>query len=69
MPETLLTTMEAAAYLGLTASTLSKWRAAVYKGPVFEMRGRQVRYRRRVLDEWKAANPGPYRNSRKKGPR
>lgn len=51
----LMTAAEAAEYLGLAEQTLSNWR---YKGvelPFYKLGGR-VKYSKRDLDEWKAAN-------------
>ena len=52
---TLLTTKEAAQYLGLASTTLDKWRL-VGKGPSFMRFGRTVRYRQSDLDAYMAAN-------------
>lgn len=48
---TLLTTAEAARYLGLATSTLNKWRVYGY-GPAFVKLGRAVRYRKDDLDRY-----------------
>lgn len=51
----MLTTQEAAQYLGLAPATLNKWR--VYKtGPRFFKLGRAVRYRRDDLDAYLASH-------------
>ncbi len=51
----MLSTQEAAQYLGLAPATLSKWR--VYRtGPRFLKLGRSVRYRRADLDAYLASN-------------
>ncbi len=47
----LLTTPEAARYLGLAVSTLNKWRVYGY-GPAFVKLGRAVRYRQDDLDRF-----------------
>ena len=47
----LLTTPEAARYLGLAVSTLNKWRVYGY-GPTFVKLGRAVRYRQDDLDRF-----------------
>lgn len=47
----LLTTSEAAAYLGLAISTLNKWRC-FGEGPQFIKLGRAVRYRLDDLDRF-----------------
>ena len=50
--ETLLTEMEAAAILGVTARTLQKWRRRDY-GPVyFLITAKTIRYRRSDLFNW-----------------
>ncbi len=46
---TILTTPQAARYLGLAVSTLNKWRCS-RDGPRFLKLGRAVRYRRQDLD-------------------
>ena len=51
----MLTTKEAARYLGLAPATLNKWR--VYgTGPTFIKLGRAVRYHRSDLDAYTASN-------------
>lgn len=51
----MLTTQDAAQYLGLAPATLNKWR--VYRtGPRFLKLGRAVRYRRADLDAYLASN-------------
>lgn len=48
----LLTTAEAAEYLGLKPATLETWRWAG-KGPSYlKLHGASVRYRRRDLERW-----------------
>lgn len=49
----LLTTSDAAAYLGLACATLNKWRCHG-GGPVFVKLGRAVRYRRDDLNAFLA---------------
>jgi predicted DNA-binding transcriptional regulator AlpA len=52
-----LSTPQAAAYIGLGASTLEKWRV-FGTGPKFIRLGtRRVGYHRRDLDAWLAARP------------
>lgn len=46
-----LTTSEAASYLGLAVSTLNKWRC-YGEGPQFIKLGRAVRYRRDALERY-----------------
>ena len=48
-----LTTGEAARYIGLSPSTLKRYRVAG-GGPVYHRLGGRVRYRRDDLDEWAA---------------
>ena len=50
-PTVILTTSEAARYLGLAMSTLNKWRCHG-GGPVFVKLGRAVRYRHEDLDTY-----------------
>ncbi|WP_286830219.1 MULTISPECIES: helix-turn-helix domain-containing protein [Kordiimonas] len=51
----MLTTQDAAQYLGLAPATLNKWR--VYRtGPGFLKLGRAVRYRRADLDDYLSSN-------------
>jgi predicted DNA-binding transcriptional regulator AlpA len=61
MPEPLLTTAEAAAYLQLTVQTLARWRMArPGKGPPYCKLGRGlVRYRREDLEAWVQATQAP----------
>jgi excisionase family DNA binding protein len=48
-----LSTFEAAEYLGVPRQTLAAWRSkAVRQGPVFVKVGRAVKYRRVDLDAW-----------------
>ena len=54
-PEVWLDTREAAAHLGLSASSLTKWRMTSSKGPPFCKANFSVRYSRRDLDAWLAA--------------
>ena len=54
-PARALTTLEAAAYCGSSASTLEKYRVFGC-GPVFVKIGRRVAYRVEDLDSWIAAN-------------
>jgi excisionase family DNA binding protein len=49
-----MTPREAAAYLGISISTLRNWTSARYVP--FAKRGRVVRYRREVLDDWLASD-------------
>ncbi|MBG52200.1 MAG: hypothetical protein CML99_07250 [Rhodobiaceae bacterium] len=49
LQRSILTTTEAAAYLGLAISTLNKWRC-YGDGPQFVKLGRAVRYKRDDLD-------------------
>lgn len=50
---TLLTTSDAARYLGLSAKTLNNWRClGGQRGPSFVRAGRAVRYDVRALDAW-----------------
>ena len=51
----MITTREAAAYLGLSASHLNKMRVAG-SGPVFVKLSRSVRYRLQDLDMWVTAH-------------
>ena len=55
MPEPLLTTAEAAAYLHLAVQTLCDWRWRGH-GPAYIRLGRRIRYRPEVLDAWLAAH-------------
>ena len=47
----LYTTALAAQYLGLSTSTLEKWRVTG-TGPAYRKHGRRVVYRKRELDAW-----------------
>ena len=47
----ILTTREAARYLGLSTSTLNKWRCYGF-GPKYLKLGRAVRYRQEELDRY-----------------
>jgi excisionase family DNA binding protein len=53
-PSILFTTEKAAGYLGLSRSTLEKWRVTG-AGPSYRKHGRRVVYRRRDLDDWSDA--------------
>jgi excisionase family DNA binding protein len=48
-----LTTVEAAAYLGLSPHTLNMWRSES-RGPGYMKFGGRVRYTRAALDAWAA---------------
>ena len=52
LSETWLDTPEAAAHLGLSVSTLTKWRMQTNKGPKFAKAGFAVRYSLKDLDGW-----------------
>ena len=54
-PETWLDTPAAARHLGLSASSLTKWRMTSSKGPPFCKANFSVRYSLRDLDAWLAA--------------
>jgi hypothetical protein len=54
-PQVWLRTPEAAAHLGLSVSTLTKWRMQTNKGPPFAKAGASVRYSLRDLDAWVSA--------------
>jgi hypothetical protein len=54
-PQVWLRTPEAATHLGLSVSTLTKWRMQTSKGPPFAKAGASVRYSLRDLDAWLAA--------------
>lgn len=54
-PNMLLTTEEAAAYIGLSARTLSTWRSTGRHGLRYIKVGSRVRYRVEDLDEWLAS--------------
>ena len=51
IPSPLWTTKQAAVYLGLSMSTLNKWRC-YGSGPAFLKLGRSVRYRKSQLDNF-----------------
>ena len=70
MPETMLTTAEAAEYCGLSRRTLEKRRGSG-GGPRYLKLGRLVKYRVRDLEEWIArsvrvstSDPGSNQGSR-----
>lgn len=48
----LLTTLEAAAYIGVTQATLNAWRCVGRYNIPFLKVGRLVKYRRRDLEAW-----------------
>ncbi len=54
-PSTLLTTGEAAAYLGVAKKTLETWRSTGRYPLRYIKVGNRVRYRLRDLDEWLAS--------------
>ena len=54
-PDSLFTTPEAAAYLGVSPKTLETWRCTGRHGLPYIRVGRLVRYRMRDLEEWLAA--------------
>lgn len=65
MPEQFMDTKTAAAYLGLSPATLTKWRV-FGGGPRYRKHGRLVRYAISDLEAWSAAgqrsttsDPGP----------
>jgi excisionase family DNA binding protein len=52
-PRTLLTTAEAADYLGITTGTLEQWRSAGrHNVPFIRLGSRTVRYRVSDLEKW-----------------
>jgi excisionase family DNA binding protein len=56
-PNRLLSTKEAAEYLGLKPVTLNKWRCYATKGkPPWISLGRTIRYSQEDLDEWIESN-------------
>jgi hypothetical protein len=55
LSETWLDTEAAARHLGLSASSLTKWRMTSSKGPPFCKANFSVRYSLRDLDDWLAA--------------
>jgi len=65
VPETMLTTAEAAEYCGLSRRTLEKRRGSG-GGPRYLKLGRLVKYRVRDLEEW-IARGGPWRISQPAG--
>jgi hypothetical protein len=56
MSRGLLSTENAARYLGVSPRTLNNWRWEGTKGPAFVRVGRAVRYDVRVLDAWISGN-------------
>lgn len=50
--EHLLTTTQAAHYLGISPDTLATWRVRISDGPPFVRVGRAIRYRHADLAEW-----------------
>jgi excisionase family DNA binding protein len=52
LPQHIMTTPQAAAYLGLGITTLEKWRLVRNNGPKFLRLGRAIRYRLKDLDAW-----------------
>lgn len=50
----LMTTAEAAAYLGITEGTLHNWRSND-AGPDYAMIGRRIRYAAEDIDAWRRA--------------
>ncbi|PCF95138.1 helix-turn-helix domain-containing protein [Vreelandella nigrificans] len=54
-PNLLLTTNEAAPYLGVSPRTLETWRSTGRHGVRYIKVGSRVRYRLRDLDEWLAS--------------
>jgi excisionase family DNA binding protein len=66
MGSRLVTTKEAAVYLGLAEVTLRQWRGQG-RGPRFVRAGRAIRYREADLDAWaerNAQDPRPVRRIR-----
>lgn len=51
----LLTTPEAATYLGISPKTLETWRSTGRQAVPYVRVGRLIRYRMRDLDEWMAS--------------
>lgn len=54
-PNTLFTTDEAAAYIGISGRTLATWRSTGRHSLRYIKVGSRVRYRLRDLDEWLAS--------------
>lgn len=52
MEPTLLSTDEAAAYIGVSPHTLELWRSAKRYGIPYIKLGRRVKYRKAALDAW-----------------
>lgn len=52
----MLTTAQAATYLGRTPRTLQNWRNNLRIGPPYSGRGKGIRYRVADLDAWIKAN-------------
>lgn len=50
-----LTPQQAAEYLCQSPNTLRQWRCQG-RGPAYEKRGRNIRYKREDLESWRAAN-------------
>ena len=64
------TPLEAAAYLGVSATALGNWRGdPAAGGPTFEKVNGRVFYRQSALDAWKAANPDYLAKHKKTGVR
>lgn len=55
MKQTLVTTPQAAEYLGIKPNTLEIWRVRGIQGPIFKKFGRLVRYSLNDLDTYIAA--------------
>lgn len=51
----ILTPQQAAGYLVQSPNTLRQWRSQG-RGPAYEKRGRNIRYRKQDLDAWRNAN-------------
>lgn len=51
----ILTPQQAADYLIQSVNTLRQWRSQG-RGPAYEKRGRNIRYRKQDLDTWRNAN-------------
>jgi hypothetical protein len=56
VPVQMLTTAQAAAYLGRSPRTLQNWRNNLKTGPKYSGRGKGIRYHVRDLDAWIKAN-------------
>lgn len=54
----LLTTRQAAVYLGVSQDLVRRWRAAGRGGPRYHRVNRLIRYRRQDIDAYLAANTG-----------